>query len=209
MNRLLSIQQIKKSIRNQKQKLQLQRLNWESRELMLPRFLHHPRLIMLLIFLTCSPWETPAKTNPSPPLPMKMRGWYSSVCFPHWQFHLLLVNSGNLIALLLTYYSLELPRRAAPETTSTSGESESVNSKSVEIKNQSNCGFEELFKDLQWVTPPASDKPAKGAKNDVMNLFEKVYTMTLLNGISRNVEPLDRRPVCWNRIYYADQDIMN
>ncbi|THG19992.1 ADP-ribosylation factor GTPase-activating protein AGD5-like [Camellia sinensis] len=61
----------------------------------------------------------------------------------------------------------------SPETTSTPGESESVNSKSVEIKNQSNCGFEELFKDLQWVTPPASDIPAKGAKNDVMNLFEK------------------------------------
>ncbi|KAL6990988.1 hypothetical protein U1Q18_009109 [Sarracenia purpurea var. burkii] len=50
---------------------------------------------------------------------------------------------------------------------------ESVHSKSEEIKNQSSSGIEELFKDLQWVTPPTSEKPAKDVKNDIMNLFEK------------------------------------
>ncbi|PSS24680.1 ADP-ribosylation factor GTPase-activating protein AGD5 [Actinidia chinensis var. chinensis] len=57
------------------------------------------------------------------------------------------------------------------ERTSTSGES--VHSKSGEIKNQYDSGIEELFKDLQWVTPSTSDKPAKDAKNDNLNLFEK------------------------------------
>ncbi|GFZ03118.1 ARF-GAP domain 5 [Actinidia rufa] len=44
---------------------------------------------------------------------------------------------------------------------------------SGEIKNQYDSGIEELFKDLQWVMPPASDEPAKDAKSDIMNLFEK------------------------------------
>ncbi|GFY91811.1 ARF-GAP domain 5 [Actinidia rufa] len=57
------------------------------------------------------------------------------------------------------------------ERTSTS--EESVHSKSGEIKNQYDSGIEELFKDLQWVTPSTSDKPAKDAKNDNLNLFEK------------------------------------
>ncbi|XP_057512965.1 ADP-ribosylation factor GTPase-activating protein AGD5-like isoform X1 [Actinidia eriantha] len=57
------------------------------------------------------------------------------------------------------------------ERTLTSGES--VHSKSGEIKNQYDSGIEELFKGLQWVTPPASAEPAKDAKSDIMNLFEK------------------------------------
>ncbi|KAI8525415.1 hypothetical protein RHMOL_Rhmol13G0229000 [Rhododendron molle] len=55
----------------------------------------------------------------------------------------------------------------------TSTQVESVCSKSVEIKTQSDPGIEELVRELQWVTTPSNDKPAKDQKNNAMNFFDK------------------------------------
>ncbi|XP_052200739.1 ADP-ribosylation factor GTPase-activating protein AGD5-like [Diospyros lotus] len=49
---------------------------------------------------------------------------------------------------------------------------QNVHSNSVEIKNHSNSGIEELFEDLQWIVPPVSGKPSKEVKNDITNLLE-------------------------------------
>ncbi|KAA8519857.1 hypothetical protein F0562_014053 [Nyssa sinensis] len=58
------------------------------------------------------------------------------------------------------------------EATSTA--KESIPPKSIESKTNSNSGTEDLFKDLQWVAPPISNKPLKDVKNDDnMNVFEK------------------------------------
>ncbi|XP_059659583.1 ADP-ribosylation factor GTPase-activating protein AGD5-like isoform X2 [Cornus florida] len=63
--------------------------------------------------------------------------------------------------------------KAFQSTEATSKAKENVPSESVEIKSQSSSEFEDIFKDLQWVTPPISNKPQKEVKNDIMNLFEK------------------------------------
>lgn len=60
-----------------------------------------------------------------------------------------------------------------PSAERTSTQVESVCSKSVEIKTQSDPGIEELVRELQWVTTPTNDKPAKDQKNNAMNFFDK------------------------------------
>ncbi|XAR66399.1 hypothetical protein NMG60_11012625 [Bertholletia excelsa] len=62
-------------------------------------------------------------------------------------------------------------RIQSPEKKSISGE-RVQQPQSAEIKNDSNPEIEELFKGLQWVSPP-SDKPVKNVKSDVMSQFEK------------------------------------
>ncbi|KAE9461780.1 hypothetical protein C3L33_06286, partial [Rhododendron williamsianum] len=67
-----------------------------------------------------------------------------------------------------------------PSAERTSTQVESVCSKSVEIKTQSDPGIEELVRELQWVTTPSNDKPAKDQKNNAMNFFDKVNAKTSL-----------------------------
>lgn len=52
----------------------------------------------------------------------------------------------------------------------------------VESMPQSAPGIEDLFKDSPSpATPPVSAQPQKDVKNDIMGLFEKVYSATLMN----------------------------
>ena len=70
-------------------------------------------------------------------------------------------------------------QRAAAEQTSTA--EKTTPAKPIEGNTQSTSVIEDLFKDSPSIMPSASDKPQKDVKNDIMSLFEKVVSYSIMH----------------------------
>ena len=104
-------------------------------------------------------------------MPFSKKKKVPAYSFLFYKFYVSIVKLW-LFAFIVTL-DLEPPQLTADEAKLTAEKNDP--SKPVESKIQSKYGIEDLLKDSPLVTNSFSEEPQKDVKNDIMNLFEKVF----------------------------------